>query len=142
MTSTENEPPPVLRRSAEARPYWDGLRHGELRYQRCPDCGPVWFPRVACPRCLRTDLSWLLAAGTGRLYSFSIVHHAAHPYWKARVPYGVGVAALDEGFHIFGHVALTTERDGRVRPAAGVGDPVRVRIVDRNESPRLLFEPR
>src|SRR6202044_653069 len=102
MTSVAHDIPPVLRRSEEARPYWDGMQRGELLYQRCPDDGPVWFPRVACPRCLRTDPPWQRAAGTGRLFSYSVVHHAADPYWKARVPYGVGVAALDEGYYIFG----------------------------------------
>jgi uncharacterized OB-fold protein len=141
MTSAENGFPP-LRRSAEAQPYWAGLRRGELLYQRCADCGPIWFPRFACPRCLRTDISWHQAAGTGRLFSYSIVHHAADPYWKARVPYGVGVAAVDEGYHIFGHVALSRGAEGQVRVAAQIGEPVRIRIVDRDASPRLLFEPR
>jgi uncharacterized protein len=142
MAPTGNETPAPLRRSAEAQPYWDGIQRGELLYQRCPDCGPVWFPRVACPRCLRTDLSWQRAAGTGRLFSYSVVHHATHPYWKARVPYGVGVAAMEEGYHIFAHVALTEDEDGRVRAAAGIGDLIRIQIVDRDSSPRLLLEPR
>jgi hypothetical protein len=70
------------------------------------------------------------------------VHHAAHPYWKARVPYGVGVAALTEGFHIFGHVALSRDEESRVRPAAQIGELIRIRVVDRDASPRLLIEPR
>ena len=79
------------------RPFWDGLRDGVLRVQRCRSCGQAQFPpsRV-CATCLSDDVEWITASGHARLWS-------KVRFWKAYLeqypdtPYSVVLALLDEG---------------------------------------------
>ena len=74
---------------------------GELRLRRCNACRE-WchVPRVTCPNCASTDWAWERVKGTGRLYTFTIVHRAMHPAFMGDVPYAVVVVELDEGTRI------------------------------------------
>ena len=79
-------------------PYWEALEAGRLQFQRCQACGHVWLPpRDECPDCLGPDWAWQEAAGTGRLISWVVYHHAFHESLRDRVPYNVAIVALDEG---------------------------------------------
>lgn len=71
---------------------------GELRLRRCNACRE-WchVPRVTCPNCASTDWAWQRVKGTGRLYTWTIVHRAMHPAFMGDVPYAVVVVELDEG---------------------------------------------
>ncbi len=82
----------------ETRPYWEGTLVEELRIQRCKACGLRQLPGgPCCTTCLSQDLSWERAAGTGTVFSFTVVRHAFHPSFAADVPYVVADVALDEG---------------------------------------------
>ena len=79
-------------------PYWTGLTEGELRHQKCHQCGNAWLPaREECPRCLAADWEWTAASGRGRLISWVVYHQAFHPAFADRLPYNVAVVELDEG---------------------------------------------
>lgn len=81
-----------------SRPYWEGVREGELRIQKCQACGKVWHPPMhICPRCHSQDVAWIAASGRGTLYSYTVVHHAAHVAVADRVPYVVALVTLAEG---------------------------------------------
>lgn len=81
--------------------YWQGLREGVLRYKRCLDCGrPHHYPRVFCPHCWSPNVEWADAAGTGTVYTYSIVHSNDLPPFRDRLPYVVAVVELDEGVRI------------------------------------------
>lgn len=71
---------------------------GELRLRRCNACRE-WchVPRVTCPNCASTDWAWEPVKGTGRLYTWTVVHRAMHPAFMGDVPYAVVVVELDEG---------------------------------------------
>ena len=71
---------------------------GELRLRRCGACRE-WchVPRVTCPNCASTDWSWERVRGTGRVYTWTVVHRAMHPAFMGDVPYAVIVVELDEG---------------------------------------------
>lgn len=71
---------------------------GELRLRRCNTCRS-WchVPRVTCPSCASTDWAWERVKGTGRLYTWTVVHRAMHPAFMGDVPYAVVVVELDEG---------------------------------------------
>lgn len=59
--------------SACAEPYWEATRRQELHLQWCEQCrAHVWFPRVACPRCLTPELTWRQASGRGRVYASTV----------------------------------------------------------------------
>lgn len=52
--------------------YWQGLREGELRIQRCASCKTwLWGPRRICGHCHSFDLTWEAVTATGTVYTWS-----------------------------------------------------------------------
>jgi uncharacterized OB-fold protein len=82
--------------------YWKEVSDGHLVSRYCPDCGKYLHPRrLLCRNCGNTELEWRPLAGTGTIYSYSIVHRATHPSREGRVPYVLGVVELDEEVWLF-----------------------------------------
>ena len=55
--------------------FWRSLREGELRLQQCRECGTFRHPpRPVCARCGSTEFVWSAVAGTGEVWSYTIVH--------------------------------------------------------------------
>jgi uncharacterized protein len=78
-------------------PYWEGTRIGELRYQRCEDCGTANFgPGLRCGTCRSAALVWTTSSGLGRVYSWTIVWRPQAPAFA--VPYAPAIVRLDEGY--------------------------------------------
>ena len=78
------------------RPYWDGCAAGELKIQRCGDCGEhQFYPRVICAHCTSRNLAWVTASGRGRIASFTVVRRAISKAYEA--PYVVALIDLEEG---------------------------------------------
>lgn len=81
----------------ESKPYWDGLKKGKLLIQYCEDCcTSIFYPRSICPKCFSEKISWKEASGTGKIYSFTVVHQAFGSF-KNETPFVVGIVELDEG---------------------------------------------
>jgi len=79
-------------------PYWDGARQGKLLIQRCRQCAHRWHPPAPiCPACQKKDYEWEAMSGRGEVFSFTVVHHAAHRAVAEKVPYLVALVTLDEG---------------------------------------------
>ena len=77
--------------------YFEGTAQGELRIQRCRDCGNAFFyPRSGCPHCGSSDVDWEVASGRARLHTYVISHRAA-PGFEGDVPYAIAVVELAEG---------------------------------------------
>ena len=77
--------------------FWEGARLGELRVRRCRDCGGTSFPPdPTCAECTGTNLEWIRAAGTGRIYTWTRVHQAPSPHFAGDVPYVLVVVQLDD----------------------------------------------
>ena len=89
-----------------ARPYYEGTRRGQLMLQRCESCRSYFaYVRDYCTRCLEAgSLEWVPAAGTGRVYTFTIVRQNSHPFFAERVPYVYAVIELDEGVRVTSNV--------------------------------------
>ncbi len=69
---------PVPVPTPETQPFWDGCAAGELRIQRCDDCGrPYFYPRPVCPACGSQNVRWFTASGRATLYSYVINHRPA-----------------------------------------------------------------
>ncbi len=80
----------------ELKPFFDAARSHKLAVQKCDNCGTLRFP--AAPMCLACDSprsSWVNVSGRGKVFSFTIMHRAYHPAFKA--PYTLAVIELDEG---------------------------------------------
>ncbi|MCX4098457.1 Zn-ribbon domain-containing OB-fold protein [Nocardia sp. alder85J] len=54
------------------RPYWEGLRAGELRLQRCTGCHAwIWGPQWICAHCHTFDPGWESVDAVGTVYTWS-----------------------------------------------------------------------
>jgi len=90
-------PPPLPAIDADTQPFWDGAKRGELLIQRCTGCDRrQFYPRLRCVRC-GGAVEWIAASGEGRVYSYTIVHRAAHEAFAPLVPYVVALVDLVEG---------------------------------------------
>jgi hypothetical protein len=123
--------------SRDTRFFWDGTTAGELRIQRCGGCGELRHPPgPVCPACGAARPGYVVAAGTGEVYSYVVHHHPPVP--GRQLPIVVALVALPEGVRMVGElVGVSPER---VR----IGLPVRVsfdRIDDEVTLPAWRAEP-
>ncbi len=84
----------------ENRPYWGALKQGELRLQKCSDCGHIRHPiRWICPQCLSERCEWARISGQGTVESFIwyFERPAAIPDFSLDAPYNASAIRLDEG---------------------------------------------
>ncbi len=89
----------------DTAPYWQQARDGVFALPKCESCGKFHFyPRATCPSCRSTRIAWTPASGKGEVYSFSVVHRAPSPAFKADVPYVVAIVKTDEGPHLLSRV--------------------------------------
>jgi uncharacterized OB-fold protein len=89
---------PLPAPDADSTAFWRGLRDGVLLLQHCGDCGHVqYYQQAICRQCGGGNLSHRKASGRGKVHSFSVVHRAPGPAFKADVPYAVLLIDLEEG---------------------------------------------
>jgi uncharacterized OB-fold protein len=107
--------------SQETAFFWDGTKAGELRIQRCDSCGRLRHPPgPACPACGSLELSFVVSAGDGTVYSY-VVHH--HPPVPGRTtPFVVALVELNEGVRMVGQL-LDADPD-----AVSISAPVRLSL--------------
>ena len=87
----------TLNPDADTREFWEHCRRRELRFQRCAACGRFRQPPLpGCPRCASSAHEWVQVGGRGRVFSYTVVHHAAVPVIQDDVPYVVIVVEFDE----------------------------------------------
>ena len=108
--------PPV---SPDTAFFWAGTQEGELRIQRCGDCGALRHPPgPACLNCGSTrNQGFARAAGTGTVYSYVVHHHPPVP--GKRLPIVIALVELTEGVRVMAE--LTGVEPDRVQ----IGMPVR-----------------
>ena len=96
---------PLPQVNADTRPFWDGCKEHELRFQKCTDCGHVrWPPSMICPECHADQTEWIRADGKGVVYTFAVYHRAFHPAFKDDLPYVAAVVELEEGPHLLTNI--------------------------------------
>jgi uncharacterized OB-fold protein len=82
---------PAPESSPETKAFWEGAAQGKLLIKKCRACGQShYYPRALCPFCFSDATEWQAAAGTGTLYSYSVMR-------RAEVPYAIAYVTLDEG---------------------------------------------
>jgi uncharacterized OB-fold protein/acyl dehydratase len=101
--------------------FWAGTAAGELRVQRCGGCGALRHPPgPMCPSCgvmSSRPPGYVVAAGTGEVYSYVVHHHPPVPGKK--LPIVIALVQLPEGVRMTGE--LLGAAPGEVR----IGLPVR-----------------
>jgi hypothetical protein len=97
VTETAPFPRPEPQNEHDAQ-FWAGIDAGELRIQHCTACGTYRHPpRPVCATCGSRDLEATAVAGTGEVWSLTVIHPPTLAAFAARTPYAAVVVRLDEG---------------------------------------------
>lgn len=112
--------------------YTAHLQAGQFRIQHCEGCSKhVFYPRVLCPHCASDRLRWVEPAGTGTVYSTTVVRRSD----DKGGPYNVALIDLDEGVRLMSCVE-------KIAPdAVRIGLRVRVHIAQLNSVAAPVFTP-
>ncbi len=124
--------PPI---DAEAQPFWEGARRGELRVQQCVETGRLIFPpRATSPWAPHAEPIWSTVSGRGRIWSFVVPHPPLLTPFADLAPYNVIVVALDEDptIRLVGNLVA---RDG------GAIDEVDASSIEIGALVRVTFDP-
>lgn len=105
----------------------DGVRGGELYFQRCRWCRTAAFRRLLCPVCASTDLVWERSDGTG------VVRHLTVVGRSTGTPRVLAIIDMREGFWLRSRVIGVSP--GAVR----VGAVVRLAVDGGPEPHELTF---
>jgi uncharacterized OB-fold protein len=112
---------PVMRPviSPDTAFFWDGMRARELRIQSCLDCGALRHPPgPGCMACGSANAGYVVAAGSGQVFSYVVHHHPPIPGKK--LPLVIALTELDEG------VRVLAEMIGVSPGEVSIGMPVRI----------------
>jgi uncharacterized OB-fold protein/acyl dehydratase len=112
---------PVMRPviSPDTAFFWAGTAIGELRVQSCGDCGALRHPPgPMCMECGSPNPKYVVAAGTGEVFSYVVHHHPPVP--GKRLPIVIALVELTEGVRVLAE--MTGVEPGQVE----VGMPVEV----------------
>ncbi len=131
----------------------DGLDNSNLAYfkhcaehafhlQKCDDCGLFRYPvSEGCSWCGSANATWTPVEGKGEVHSYTEIHHAIQPAFKAFTPYMVLLVDLDtqkgapsehEALRVIGNLVTP---DGILAPpemvaSVGIGSRVRMAFTD------------
>jgi uncharacterized OB-fold protein len=130
---TPARPAPIL--TEDNHEFWEAARAGRLVAQKCRRCGRLRHPpRPMCPSCQSLEYDLLDLAGSGVVYSYSLLHHPQHPSFS--YPVIAVLVDLDEGIRIVSN--LVDVEPGGVQ----IGMPVQVRFVTtRDDMAVPVFVP-
>ncbi|HEY1854224.1 MAG TPA: OB-fold domain-containing protein [Solirubrobacterales bacterium] len=96
--------------SADTAPFYQALAAGELRLQRCAECGRLRYPIApVCPWCAAPDFEWDPAPTGGEVHAWVRYHRAFVPAFAGIVPYVVVSVALERGPRLVGRLLSAAE---------------------------------
>jgi hypothetical protein len=101
--------------------FWLGGAEGELRFQRCQDCG--WWlhpPGPICPSCLSGNLAIEATSGRATIFTFTVNWQPWLPNFDP--PYVVAIVELPEQAGL----RLTTNIVGLAHDEVAIGQAVQV----------------
>ncbi len=113
--SDTQRPAPVL--TQDNHEYWDAAKTRRLVAQRCSECGRLRHPpRPMCPVCHSLEHALTDLAGTGVVYSYSILHYPQFSGFT--YPVIAVLIDLDEGVRVLSN--LVDIEPGEVRVGLSV----------------------
>lgn len=100
MTTLVSLAPPTTHFHLETdrwtEPFWKATAEHRLQIPRCGACGRFRMPPSAfCPACQSQEVEWVTVAGTGTVYSFTVITLPPFPEAAAQVPYVPALIELD-----------------------------------------------
>lgn len=113
--------------------YQQYLVKGEFRIQRCDNCTThVFYPRLLCPHCGSSRLSWTTPSGAGTVYSTTVMRRRP----ESGGDYNVSLVELNEGPRLMSRVEGVAPEDVKI------GMAVRARIAAEGEEGFIVvFDP-
>jgi uncharacterized OB-fold protein/acyl dehydratase len=128
--ATESQVPADLDADAMMRPsvsrdtafFWEGVKAHELRIQRGPDGGLQHPPLPALWQDKASPIDYVVAAGTGTVFSF-VVHHAPKVPGRT-LPFVIALVELEEGVRMLGELRSVDHATVKI------GMPVRATYID------------
>jgi uncharacterized OB-fold protein len=96
VSTTPEVPFRILPRLTDLnRDFWTGGKVGELRFQRCQQCGYYNHPPTPlCPICHSKNLAFEVMSGRATVWTFTINYQAWMP--GPELPFVVAIVALPE----------------------------------------------
>jgi uncharacterized OB-fold protein len=126
-------PKPQPRVSELDRPFWQACNEDRLLIQQCGGCARhVFYPRVCCPYCHGSELSWVQASGRGAVVSHTTVRRTHHDGFNAQAPYVFAAVELEEGALLYGQL-IGAPVDGVLL----IGRPVRACFVKQGMAQKI-----
>jgi uncharacterized protein len=102
--SAPPHPRPDPQTADDAR-FWSALAEGELRIQRCAACATFRHPpRPVCAHCGARESEAVGVAGSGEVWSCTVIHPPTLPAFADRTPYAAVVVRLDEGVFLVSNI--------------------------------------
>ncbi|MGH9028333.1 MAG: Zn-ribbon domain-containing OB-fold protein [Acidimicrobiales bacterium] len=87
---------PMPASNAETIGWWEAAAEHRLVVQRCTSCGRHRHPPgPVCPRCRSSESEWKELAGSGHVYTYTVVRQAFIRALADRLPYVVIAVDLD-----------------------------------------------
>ncbi len=114
----------------ETQKFWDAAKEGRLLIMKCKDTGkPYYYPRARSPFTGSDNVEWVEAAGTGEIYTFSVMK-------RSKIPYCIAYVRLDEGVTMMTNI-VDTDLD-----QVAIGQKVKVVFKDTEKGqPVPMFTP-
>jgi uncharacterized OB-fold protein len=104
-------PAPIV--TDDSAGFWSAAREGRLVGQQCSGCGRFRHPpRPMCPHCHSLEQHFVELAGTGTIYSYTILHHPQHPAFT--YPVVAVLVDLDEGIRLVSNLVGVDPADVRI----------------------------
>ncbi len=108
------------------------LAEQEILLPKCDDCGAFhFFPRVLCPHCHGTAISWQRASGKGRVHTTTVVRRKL----ERGGDYNVCMVELEEGVRMMSRVEGIAPGDVVIDMA------VTAFVGGAEDAPIVLFRP-
>ncbi len=96
--------------------FWEGTAAGELRIQKCGNCGALRHPPgPSCPQCHAFERDHVVSAGVGTVFSYVVHRHPPIP--GHALPIRLALVDLDEGVRMVATADADVEIGDRVKVA-------------------------
>jgi uncharacterized OB-fold protein len=127
--------------------YFKHCAEHNFHLQQCTSCSLLRYPpATACPWCMGADSKWVPVEGKGEVHSYTEVHHAIQPAFKAHTPYLVLLVDLDtqkgkptehESLRVIGNLTTPDGKLASPDSVKKVGIGTRVHMVFADVAPGL-----
>lgn len=127
------KPIPVI--DADSKQFWEGCNKEQLLIQHCGDCHQyIYYPRIVCPNCMSSNISWHESSGRGKVYSYTIVRFGP-PGFNEDVPFISALVELEEGVRMITNIVNCDVED------VTCDMPVEVTFEQRDTVKLPVFKP-